>query len=66
MSGLHEMELINHLVHDVLSKDAFDLFYKSSTYDCPYFNETFKVFQIEQSKEYKGFEDIKNYHASNS
>jgi len=101
MSGVHEMELINHLVHDILGKDAFDLYYKSSTYDYPYYNETYiskdflkkhnlttpngiplnlddfvqnmkvpdikyKVSQIEQSKEYKGFEDIKNDHASNS
>ena len=26
MSGVHEMELINHLVHDILGKDAFDLY----------------------------------------
>ncbi len=41
MSGAHEMELINHLVHDVPGKVAFDLYYKSSTYDYPYFNETY-------------------------
>ena len=101
MSGVHEMELINHLVHDILGKKAFNLYYKSSTYDYPYFNETYiskeflkehnlttvngiptnlddfiqnievpdikyKVTQIEQSKDFKGFDDIINGHASNS
>ena len=101
ISGVHEMELINHLVHDILGKKAFNLYYKSSTYDYPYFNETYiskeflkehnlttvngiptnlddfiqnievpdikyKVTQIEQSKDFKGFDDIINGHASNS
>ena len=101
MSGVHEMELISHLVHDILGKEAFDLFYKSITYDYPYFNDTYitkeflqknnlttpngipenlddyiqkmgvpdikyKVSQIEQSKTFKGFDDIINGHASNS
>ena len=101
MSGVHEIELISHLVHDILGKKAFDLFYKVLTYDYPYFNETYitkeflqknnlttktgiplnldnfvskmgvpdikyKVSQIDQSKEYKGFSDIINGHASNS
>ena len=41
MSGDHEIELISHLVHDILGKSAFDLFYKTVTYDYPYFNETY-------------------------
>ena len=41
MSGDHEMELISHLVHDILGKSAFDLYFKTITYDSPYFNETY-------------------------
>ena len=41
MSGDHEIELISHLVHDILGKKAFDLFFKTVTYDYPYFNETY-------------------------
>ena len=41
MSGDHEIELISHLVHDILGKKAFDLYFKTVTYDYPYFNETY-------------------------
>ena len=41
MSGDHEMELFSHLIHDILGKSAFELYYKSLVYDYPYFNETY-------------------------
>ena len=41
MSGDHEMELISHLINDILGKNAFELYYKTLTYDYPYFNETY-------------------------
>lgn len=41
MSGDHEMELINHLINDILGKKAFELYYKTLIYDYPYFNETY-------------------------
>ena len=41
MSGDNEMELINHLINDILGKNAFELYYKTLIYDYPYFNETY-------------------------
>ena len=41
MSGDHEMEVVNHLINDILGKDTFELFYKTTLYDYPYYNETY-------------------------
>ena len=101
MSGDNGIELINHIINDILGKSAFELFYKTIQYDYPYFNETYiskeflkkynlttkneipinlddfiqnmkipeikyKTTSINQSNIQKGFDDIKNDHASNS
>ena len=41
MSGDHLMELFNHLINDILGKTAFELHYKSLSYDYPYFNDSY-------------------------
>ena len=41
MSGDNEMELVNHLINDILGKNFFELYYKTLIFDYPYFNETY-------------------------
>ena len=41
LSGDNEMEIINHLINDILGKNAFELYYKTIIYDYPYYNETY-------------------------
>ena len=41
LSGDYEMEILNHLVHDILGKTAYEIYYKTILYDYPYYNETY-------------------------
>ena len=41
MSGDHEVEILNHVINDILGKETFELYYKSLMYDYPYYNETY-------------------------
>ena len=41
MSGDNEMEIVNHLINDILGKNFFELYYKTLIFDYPYFNETY-------------------------
>jgi len=50
MSGDHEVEILNHVINDILGKDTFELYYKSLMYDYPYYNETYVSKEFLQKK----------------
>ena len=57
----HSNELLNHLVHDILGDDFYNLLYKSTLFDFPYFNDT--IISKEEIEEMKL--NNKNYNDSN-
>ena len=57
----HSNELLNHLVHDILGEDFYNLLYKSTLFDFPYFNDT--IISKEEIEEMKL--NNKNYNDSN-
>ena len=47
----HSNELLNHLIHDILGEDFYNLLYKSTLFDFPYFNDT--IINKDEIKEMK-------------